>query len=93
MATTREKMMELAGELRATALEDTSAETRGLVELVQIGAGVGIDVFDWLIPGGEAECDVFIDQLLGLLIRVRGDDLPPFDTNLYGEAVTEPESA
>ena len=86
MATTKEKMGALGAELRETAIEDTSPETRPLVELVQIGAGFGIDVFSWLVPGDDSECDVFIDQLIALLFRVRGDDLPTFDPGLYGEA-------
>lgn len=87
MATTREKMQALSAELRDTAIEDTSAETRPLVELIQISAGFGVDVFNWLVPDNDADADVFIDQLIALLFRVRGDDLPPFDVNLYGEAV------
>jgi hypothetical protein len=86
MATTREKMLGLRDELRTLSLDDTSPETRGLVELVQIGAGFGLDVFDFLVPGTDAEADVMIDQLLGLLHRVRGDDLPPFRLDQYGEA-------
>lgn len=90
MATTIEKMKALSDELRDTAIEDTSPETRPLVELVQIAAGLGIDVFAWLIPSDPADADVFIDQLIALLLRVRGDDLPPFDVNLYGDVVEEP---
>lgn len=86
MATTHEKMMALSDQLKQTAIDDTSPETRPLVELVQIGAGFGIDVFQWLVPSDPADADVFIDQLLALLFRVRGDDLPAFDVNLYGEA-------
>ncbi len=85
MATTREKMQALSAELRETAIEDTSAETRPLVELIQVGAGFGIDVFGWLVPDNDADADMFIDQLIALLVRVRGDDLPPFDAGLYGD--------
>lgn len=93
MATTFEKMQALSAELRDTAAADMSPETRPLVELVQIGAGLGLDVFSWLIPSDPAEADVFIDQLLALLFRVRGDDLPPFDPDLYGEAALNGDAA
>ena len=87
MASTHEKMQALAAELKEQALSDTSEETAGFVTLVQLAAGFGIDVFDWIIPDDPAQADVFLDQLLALLMRVRGDDLPPFDPNLYGEAI------
>lgn len=86
MASTHEKMQALAVELRQQALEDTSDEAQGFVTLVQLAAGFGIDVFEWIIPDDPADADVFLDQLLALLLRVRGDDLPPFDPDLYGEA-------
>lgn len=84
MATTYEKMKALGDELRDTAVDDAAEDTRQLVELVQIAAGLGIDVFDWILPD-PAGADVFIDKLIALLLRVRGDDLPPFDPNLYGD--------
>jgi len=91
MATTREKMNALRDELRASAIEDTSDEMSGLVELVQVGAGFGLDVFEWIVPKTDAEADVFIDQLLALLHRVRGDDLPPFTLDQYGEVASREE--
>lgn len=87
MASTYEKMHALADELRTQAIGDTSEEMGGFVAVVQMAAGMGIDVFAWIIPDDPAEADTFVDQLLALLLRVRGDDLPPFDPNLYGEAV------
>ncbi len=93
MPTTYEKMQALSAELRETAIDDTSSEMRPLVELIQVGAGLGVDVFQWLIPGDPADCDVFIDQLIALLFRVRGDDLPPFDTELYGDVAARGSEA
>lgn len=87
MASTREKMQAVAAELREIAGGEVSTEMQPMVDMVQIAAGFGIDVFEWLIPGGDAECDLYIDKLLALFLRVRGDDLPPFDPNLYGEAI------
>ena len=86
MATTYEKMSVMRDELRTLAIEDTSSEMQPLVTFVQVAAGMGIDVFDWLIPDDPADADSFVDGLLALFHRIRGDDLPPFDLDRYGEA-------
>lgn len=88
MASTYEKMQGLAAELREQAISDTSEEMSGLLSLVQMAAAVRIDVFEWLLPDDPAQADVFVDQIIALMLRLRGDDLPPFDPNLYGEALT-----
>ena len=92
MATTLEKMQALAAEIRQQALDETSDEAAGFVTLIQLGAGFGIDVFEWLIPNDEAEADLFVDELIALMLRVRGDDLPPFSADLYGEANSDAPS-
>jgi hypothetical protein len=93
MASTYEKMQAFAAELRTQALDETSEEMAGFLGFVQIAAGFGIDVFDAILPDDPAQADLFIDQLLALLFRVRGDDLPPFDLNQYGEAEVRGEPA
>jgi len=87
VASTYEKMQAFAAELRTQAISDTSEEMSGFVELVQLAGAVGVDLFDYIIPDDPAHADMFVDQLLALFMRVRGDDLPPFDPNLYGEAL------
>lgn len=83
--TTYEKMLALRDELRTLAIEDTTTEMRPFVEGIQMAAGFGLDIFDWLIPDDPADADGFVDGLLGLFVRMRGDDLPPFDIDRYGE--------
>lgn len=90
MASTYEKMHAFAAELRTQALGDTGEDAGGFVAAIQIAAGFGFDLFDALIPDDPASADVFLDQLLAMLVRLRGDDLPPFDPNLYGEALDAP---
>lgn len=87
MASTYEKMQALADELREQAISDTSEEMSGLLSLIQMAAALRIDVFEWLIPDDPAQADLFVDQIIALMLRLRGDDLPPFDPDLYGEAL------
>ncbi len=84
--TTREKIQALIAALRETPAEDAQ-EGRHLVELVQIMAGLGFDPLAYLLPDTDAEADMLVDKVIALLLQLRGDDLPPFDPDLYGEAV------
>lgn len=91
MATTWEKLNAVVDELRKTPPGEMAPEGRDLAELVQIAEGLGVDVFSMLLPRSPAEADVMVDKLLSLLFAIRGDDLPPFDPERYGEgAVIEP---
>lgn len=76
---TREKLLGLAHHLRTLPPAEASEEARGLIEVVQLAEGLGIDVWGALIPPTEAEADLMVDQLLALFHELRGDDLPPFD--------------
>jgi hypothetical protein len=86
MATTREKVLALIDAVRSLPPEEASPDTRDMVEAVQIANAFGIDLVAMLVPSSDAETDVMVDKLIGLLFEVRGDDLPPWDASRYGEA-------
>jgi hypothetical protein len=86
VASTLEKITELVRELEATPPAELGAEGRDLAEALQILAGLGIDPLGMLLPKSEPEADVLVDNLIVLLLSIRGDDLPPFDPGRYGEA-------
>ena len=87
--TTREKMLEVVRAIRAVDPKDAPGDTRGLVEALQMAQAFGFDPAAYLIPDTDAEADLFVDKAIDLLLRLRGDDLPPFDLSRYGEAVAE----
>jgi hypothetical protein len=86
VATTREKTLALVDELKQTPAETLAPEARNLVEAVSIMQGFGVDPVDFLIPQTDAEADLFVDKAISMLLQIRGDDLPPFDPDRYGEA-------
>lgn len=77
--TTREKILRLVGELQTMDTSDASEELGPLLEFAQISKGLGFDLFGALVPGTDAEADMLVDQLITVLLEVRGDDLPPYD--------------
>lgn len=87
--TTRGKLLALAEHLRTLPTDHASPESRGLVEMVQIAEGFGLEVWEYVIPESDAEADLAVDQLIALLLNLRGDDLPPFDLERYGELVDD----
>lgn len=92
MATTLEKVDGLIGALLATPADQLDADGADIAELLQIADGLGIDVVAFIRPKSPAEADVLVDKLICLLLALRGDDLPPFDPERYGELLAgEPE--
>jgi hypothetical protein len=85
--TTREKILSLVGEFQAMPKSELAPELRGVVEAVKIARGFGVDVIGWVVPETDAEADVLVDKLIALCLMVRGDDLPPFDPDRYGEGM------
>ena len=91
---TREKIEAAAAALFEMPREAMAPEARSLVEHVQMLRGladfVGMDLpenlVELVVPADDAEADVLVDKLIGLLLELRGDDLPPFDLARYGEA-------
>jgi hypothetical protein len=76
---TLEKIRALVDEFTKTEPGELDSSTRNIVELVNLGRGLGLDPLDYLMPQSEAEADQQVDNLIALLFQVRGDDLPPFD--------------
>lgn len=84
--TTREKIIAIVEELKRTPPSE-AAEAGDLVEMFQIMQGLGgPNPFDLMVPESDAEADIAIDKFICLLFQLRGDDLPPFDPDRYGEA-------
>lgn len=84
--TTLDKINALVQELLATPAEELTGEGSQFVQMIQIARGLGVDPLALLIPQTEAEADLFVDKTIALLFSVRGDDLPPFTFDRYGEA-------
>lgn len=84
--TTRDKVLALVDAVKQTTLEELAPETRQLAEVLQIASGFGIDPLSWMVPDTDAEADILVDKLIAILLEIRGDDLPPFDPDRYGEA-------
>lgn len=79
--TTREKMVALIEELRTADLShdpDAGGGHKDIIELFQIVEGLGFHLERFLIPTDDFEADQQIDNLIALLLHLRGDDLPPF---------------
>jgi hypothetical protein len=85
--TTRQKIISLVDAARQLGAGDAPGDMAQLFELVQIVEGLGFDLVGMLLPPSDAETDVLIDKLIAVLLEVRGDDLPPFDPDRYGEAL------
>lgn len=83
--TTLEKINALVEELLATPREQLSPDGVQFVDMISIARGLGVDPLALLIPQSEAEADVFVDKTIALLFSIRGDDLPPFTFDHYGE--------
>jgi hypothetical protein len=86
MATTIEKMHMLVHHLATMPRDELAPEAVDMGELLQIVRGFGFDPIAMIMPKSEAEADVVIDKLIALALYLRGDDLPPFDPDRYGEA-------
>jgi len=84
--TTREKIAALVAEVRTMRPREADEKTRGLIEMVQIMAGLGFDPLTMLLPDTDADADYMVDALITMLFEVRGDDLPAYD---YERAVRD----
>jgi hypothetical protein len=60
-------------------------EARQFIAGLQMLRGMGIDLLAIIRPDDDDDCALFIDGAIRLLLQLRGDDLPPFDPNGYGE--------
>jgi hypothetical protein len=80
---TLEKIAALVDEVRTMPPDEASESSRGLIEMAQILAAFGIDPLAYLLPSSPAEADQMVDNLIAILLQVRGDDLPPFDLNRH----------
>lgn len=88
--TTYEKVTALAEHIRTLNPAELAPELAPILEGAQILKGLGIKIpnpLDFLLPADPAEADVAIDKMISLLFELRGDDLPPFDPNQYGEGL------
>lgn len=93
MSTTLEKIQMLIAEVRTMDTRDADPQTRGLVEVAQIMAGLGFDPLAMLLPTSPAEADQQVDALLTLLFQVRGDDLAPYDYDRHVADATATDPA
>lgn len=89
--TTQEKIRALTDFLGQINPRDLPPEIRDLVEGFQIMQGMGIvsggGLFEFLLPADPGDAEQTIDKVIGLLLDLRGDDLPPYDPNRYGESI------
>lgn len=84
--TTREKIVALVEHVRTLPKSEASGELGNLLEMLAIVRGITrVDPLAWLIPETDAEADLYIDKVIGLLLELRGDDLPPFEPSRFGE--------
>ncbi len=92
--TTHEKLAQLVetiSNIRPDQLPDDIRElvsnfqaVRGLASLA--GVAIPANPLAMVLPDDPADADILVDKLIALLFEIRGDDLPPFDPNRYGEA-------
>lgn len=95
--TTREKVLAVARELATLPPDRMPDDLRHALTNLQAARGLPVlgrmipddpirYAVETILPDDPAECDVLIDRLIGLLLELRGDDLPPFDRGRYGES-------
>jgi hypothetical protein len=93
--TTEQKVRAIVDRLRTIKPADLSPELgslvsdfqaiRGLADLA--GVRIPADPLSLLIPDDGTDLDLALDKVICLLLDLRGDDLPPFDRDLYGETL------
>lgn len=77
--TTAQKLEQVVGELLTAPLDEMPAKARELIGGIQLMIGMGkFDPMD-LLPADPADADTLVDNLIAMLLNLRGDDLPPFD--------------
>jgi hypothetical protein len=93
--TTAEKLQNVLAEAGAFDLfsidpKTVKPELRDAVLVAQsICGNAGIDpgqLIALAIPTDEREADILVDKAIAFLFELRGDELPPFDPDRYGEA-------
>jgi hypothetical protein len=77
--TTAQKITAMRDHLATIDPDEMPGPARDFALNLQIAAGLGFDPFDFVLPDDPNELDEMIDGAIGLLINLRGDDLPPLD--------------
>jgi hypothetical protein len=77
--TTAQKIEAIRDHLMSIDPDELPEHARDFGQNLQIARGLGFDPFDLLLPDDPNELDEMIDGAVGLLLELRGDDLPPFD--------------
>lgn len=77
--TTAEKLTAMRDHLAAVDPDDMPPHARDFALNLQIAKGLGFDPFELILPDDPNELDEMIDGAIGLLLELRGDELPPFD--------------
>lgn len=88
--TTHEKVRALVEHVQTLDARTVAPEFADVIQGAQILRGLGIKIpspLEFLLPADPAEADLLVDKLIGLLLELRGDDLPPFDPDQYGESI------
>lgn len=93
--TTEQKVRAIVEQLRTIQPSDLAPELgslvsdfqalRGLADLA--GVKIPADPLSLLIPDDGTDLELVLDKVICLLLDLRGDDLPPFDRELYGETL------
>lgn len=77
--TTAEKITAMRDHLAAIDPDEMPGPARDFAFNLQIARGLGFDPFELILPDDPNELDEMIDGAIGLLINLRGDELPPLD--------------
>lgn len=79
--TTAEKILMLRDHLETIDPDEMPPAARDFAINLQIAKGIpgGFDPFDLILPDDPNELDEMVDGAIGLLLNLRGDDLPPFN--------------
>jgi len=91
--TTAEKILAMRDHLAIIDPEEMPGAARDFALNMQIARGLGFDPFDMILPDDPNELDEMIDGAIGLLINLRGDELPPLDLRPYLQDVDEGDRA
>lgn len=91
---TLEKMNALITHLETMPVDDASPQQRDMVETLQIMEGLSGGRLGprMLLPQTEVEADQQVDDLITLLLQLRGDDLPPYDFDRHVTDATAMEA-
>lgn len=77
--TTADKLGQALDEMMTTPLEQMPPKAAELIGGLQMMVGMGkFDPTD-LLPADPTDADALVDNLIALLLNLRGDDLPPFN--------------